>query len=437
MSMRWLWWTMFALALGGGTLEAQQVVTSPVGVREVAAAERRLIPLSTRLRYTTMIILPDGEEILDVVCGDKEFWVINAAHNIAHLKPAKEGAATNLNLVTASGSVYSFLLTESAKTPADLKVYVTEDPDAAPKQTKYYSAKEMADMQAALADARTAVENVARRSDETFAEYRKSYPSTLQFNYAFPPSGKPFFVTAIWHDETHTYIKADARELPTLYEVTDGDPALVNFQVDHGIYVVPEGARPWLSGPWEREVGVSRERPISHGGHSHSQPAAGCRAHRRTPTEPAWRPATPRADLADGRRRGRHFGDHPLHRPTTRAAKKHSQPGARDARAESGAAAQLPTAAGGGGHASATGRPAARATVGSSQREDVHRATSGATPGCDGRRTPAPRIREPLREQRGAERQCHAGDGIATLLFLETNHSTSNAGPARHAAVTR
>ena len=51
-----------------------------------------------------MVLLPDGEEILDVICGDRDFWVITATHNIAHVKPAKEGAATNMNLVTASGA---------------------------------------------------------------------------------------------------------------------------------------------------------------------------------------------------------------------------------------------------------------------------------------------------------------------------------------------
>jgi len=78
------------------------VMAQGTGIREVTAS-RSLIPLQTRLRYTTMIVLPDGEEILDVICGDKDFWVISAAQNIAHVKPAKEGAATNLNLVTASG----------------------------------------------------------------------------------------------------------------------------------------------------------------------------------------------------------------------------------------------------------------------------------------------------------------------------------------------
>ena len=45
---------------------------------------------------------------------------------------------------------------------------------------------------------------------------------------------------AIWHDGQFTYIKSDATELPALYEVKDGKPALVNFQVHQGTYVVPK-----------------------------------------------------------------------------------------------------------------------------------------------------------------------------------------------------
>ena len=93
------------------------------GVREVSATERGVIPLQTRLRYTTMVVLPEGEEILDVLCGDRDFWVISATHNIAHVKPAKAGAETNLNLVTSSGAIYSFMLTEKSS-PPDIKVYV-------------------------------------------------------------------------------------------------------------------------------------------------------------------------------------------------------------------------------------------------------------------------------------------------------------------------
>src|SRR5689334_16311093 len=129
---------LLVLPLGVASLAAQAV-----GIREVTASTRSLIQLNTKIRYTTMIVLPEEEEILDVVCGDKDFWVISATQNIAHVKPAKEGAATNLNLVTASGVVYSFLLTEGKVTQPDLKVYVTADPDVPRGEPKYYSATQM------------------------------------------------------------------------------------------------------------------------------------------------------------------------------------------------------------------------------------------------------------------------------------------------------
>jgi hypothetical protein len=49
---------------------------------------------------------------------------------------------------------------------------------------------------------------------------------------------RPFLVRAMWHDGAFTYIKSDATELPALYEVKDGKPAMLNFQVHAGTYVV-------------------------------------------------------------------------------------------------------------------------------------------------------------------------------------------------------
>jgi len=210
------------------------------GVREVSASERTLIPLTTKLRYTTMILLPEQEEILDVVCGDRDFWVISAAQHIAHVKPAKEGAATNLNLVTTSGRVYSFLLTEQKGGQPDLKVYVTADPSVAAGPKKFYSAADMSILQAEVTAARSAANAAEERANEAIASFKRGYPLSLQFGYSVSKYERPFFVRSVWHDGQFTYIKADATELPTLYEVKDGSPALVNFQVEHGTYVVPK-----------------------------------------------------------------------------------------------------------------------------------------------------------------------------------------------------
>ena len=227
------------LGMAVGVTAPPVVMAQTNGIREVSASERSLISLQTRLRYTTMIVLPNEEEILDVICGDRDFWVISATHNIAHVKPAKEGAATNLNLVTSSGSVYSFLLNEKNGSP-DLKVYVKGDESVLAGKRKYYSAGEVEALEAELRAARTAVDAAGRRADEAIAAYRQEYPSRLQFSYGTVKYEKPFLVRSIWQDGQFTYIKADAKELPALYEVQDGKPSLVNFQVHEGTYVVPK-----------------------------------------------------------------------------------------------------------------------------------------------------------------------------------------------------
>ena len=227
------WMLMMALMLPSVSAQAQ------TGVREVAASERGVISLQTRLRYTTMIVLPDGEEILDVICGDKDFWIISSTHNIAHVKPAKEGAATNLNLVTKSGAIYSFLLTEKAVAP-DLKVYVEGETSVPTGKPKYFSTAEMEALELQLADARASLKDADRKADEALAGFRQEYPARLQFPYGTIKYERPFLVRSIWHDSQFTYVKSDATELPALYEVKDGNPALLNFEVRDGLYIVPK-----------------------------------------------------------------------------------------------------------------------------------------------------------------------------------------------------
>ncbi len=117
---------MFRTVAVACALLAVAATASAQAVRDVTYSDRQVIPVKTQVRFTTVLVLPEGEEILDFVCGDKDFWIVSGAQHLAYVKPAKEKAATNLNLVTASGRVYSFLLRESTDAP-DLKVYVTRD----------------------------------------------------------------------------------------------------------------------------------------------------------------------------------------------------------------------------------------------------------------------------------------------------------------------
>lgn len=213
--------------------------------RDVTYDARAVVPVHAKLRFTTMIILPDQEEILDFVCGDKDFWIVSGSQNLAYVKPAKAGATTNLNLVTATGRVYSFLLTEGNANP-DLKLYVQPDPSmtTAGAAKKFYSAADVEELRRAADDARRTAETArsaaTKHAEEEINAFRSGYPTRLQFPYRFKANEKPFDVSAIYTDGSFTYIRAGASELPSLYEVRDGAPNLVNFQVQNGVYIVPK-----------------------------------------------------------------------------------------------------------------------------------------------------------------------------------------------------
>ncbi len=235
----------------------------PLTSRVVSYDPKDVVPLRTQIRYTTLIVLPVGEQILDVTCGDKEFWLVNATQNLCSLKPARPGAQTNLNLLTTSGTVYSFALTEVSHTPGaqpDLKVYVEHRDQALRPGTdlppvfvpvqqveEFRQQVELARLEVTRATERARLaEDAAHRATaaaeaklaDAIAMFRARYPLTLRFPYAFPRNVKPFRVTAIFHDDTCTYIRADASELPALYELKEGVPNLVQFDYRDGVYVV-------------------------------------------------------------------------------------------------------------------------------------------------------------------------------------------------------
>src|SRR3984957_713915 len=119
--------TLSLLLTCAGILARPVPAHADAGARTVRYAETDIIPIHAKIRFSTLIVLPANEEILDATTGDKEFWIINGAHNLCYLHPAQQGIRSNLNLITSSGHVYSFLLTEISSEPnaqPDLKVFV-------------------------------------------------------------------------------------------------------------------------------------------------------------------------------------------------------------------------------------------------------------------------------------------------------------------------
>ena len=64
--------------------------------------EDQIVRIRAKTRHTTVIVLPDTENILDFVVGDSEYWHLTGAANLAFLKPIAEGVTTNVALVCES-----------------------------------------------------------------------------------------------------------------------------------------------------------------------------------------------------------------------------------------------------------------------------------------------------------------------------------------------
>ncbi|MGA6955477.1 MAG: TrbG/VirB9 family P-type conjugative transfer protein [Candidatus Acidiferrales bacterium] len=243
----------FVVVLLVAALPLSAVRAATEEARVVKYSKEDIVPVRAKLRFSTLIVLPEDEEILDFTTGDKEFWIINGAHNLCYVHPAQAGIRSNLNLITASGHVYSFLLTEISSEPGaepDLKIFV-EPKEASGFVAKsglagYVSAGEAEAYQKELAALRTQMAEEIHAAEARVADevnrFRADYAAKLVFDYAFDAKAarEPFLVSAIYHDDRFTYVRSAAREKPALYEVKDGKPNLIPFQLENGAYIAPK-----------------------------------------------------------------------------------------------------------------------------------------------------------------------------------------------------
>jgi type IV secretion system protein VirB9 len=195
-----------------------------------------IVSVRAKMRYTTLIELPSTEKILEVATGDKDFWIIDTVGNYCFLHPAKEGIHSNLNLITDKGTVYSFTLDDVESGDPDLKVVIEpSDPSSLAAANGVGKLVPMSEVAAAQAQAQLAQTHAVAAVEQ----FRADYPTqALKFDYDFH-NDKPFEVSAIYHDDKFTYIKSSAAEKLSIYEVKDGKPDLITFQLKDGTYIIP------------------------------------------------------------------------------------------------------------------------------------------------------------------------------------------------------
>ena len=216
--------------------------------------EDRIHRLRTQVRHTTVIVLPAGENILDFVVGDSEYWHLTGAANVAFLRPLSPDAATNIALVCESGRIYSFLVAEASDGPPHLVVRVESGAEETGLsggmiggRPAFVARSEVAAYQQMAAE--TGVLEAQSEAEAKIEAFRAGYPERLAFEYrlAEDAADRPFLVEAMWHDGEFTYLRSRAQESPALYELLDGEPALVAYDLTaDGLYI----ARHVLADGW-------------------------------------------------------------------------------------------------------------------------------------------------------------------------------------------
>jgi type IV secretory pathway VirB9-like protein len=218
-------------AVAGGAQETS--------ARTVQYHSQDIVPIHAKLKYTTLIEVPPTEKIMEAATGDKDFWVVDVVGNFCFVHPAKTGISSNLNLITDKGNIYSFTLQDISSTAEmpDLKVLIQPADRssivASNGPAQYVPAAQLDQSKKQLAAVQSHI-------TQAVDEYRSAYPLALKFDYTFRVNEAPFDIQSIYHDDKFTYIKTNAPEKFSVYEMKDGKPDLVNYDLRNGTYIIPK-----------------------------------------------------------------------------------------------------------------------------------------------------------------------------------------------------
>ena len=214
-------------------------VAQDASARTVQYHSQDIVAIHAKLKYTTLIEVPTTEKIMEAATGDKDYWVVDVVGNFCFVHPAKAGISSNLNLITDKGNIYSFTLQDVSGTSEvpDLKVLIVPADRssivASSGPAQYVPAVQLEQSKQQLAALQSHVE-------QAVDAYKSAYPLQLRFDYTYKANEAPFDIQSIYHDNKFTYIKTNAPEKFSVYEMKDGKPNLINYDLRDGTYIIPK-----------------------------------------------------------------------------------------------------------------------------------------------------------------------------------------------------
>ena len=200
------------------------------GVRAgVAQAE-----VVARVGFETTVVLPPHWNVVERRLGDPDRWVVTGGGHLTMVRPLARGAATNLALVLADGSVVSVGLRESDVLPVHTVVHLAgagSPGDAAAEDVAAGTGAESAvflsavdveaireeerraleALRAAQGEARARVDDAISAAGDAVETFIADYPRRLHFVFEFNPevdvTAEPYWVEGMWHDTQSTFIR--------------------------------------------------------------------------------------------------------------------------------------------------------------------------------------------------------------------------------------
>ena len=203
------------------------------GVRAgVAQAE-----VVTRVGFETTVVLPPDWNVVERRLGDPDRWVVTGGGHLTMVRPLARGAATNLALVLADGSVVSVGLRENDLLPVHTVVHLagggpagsSGDPAAedvvagtGAEPAVFLSAvdveaireeerRALEALRVAQGEARARVDDAISAAGDAVEAFIADYPRRLHFVFEFNPevdvTAAPYWVEGMWHDTQSTFIR--------------------------------------------------------------------------------------------------------------------------------------------------------------------------------------------------------------------------------------
>lgn len=244
--------------------------------RTVVVGERSVVDVYLAQFQDTLIVLPPTEKVRQIFVGDSANWVLTTGKSDEPTRyisiKVKDPIVkqTTVNVLSDHDKSYTFRLILSAD-HCDSKIFIDPDSQLSQDLAKppvFVPASELKSAKRQAADAKVEAAEAVRRNHaqakSQIESFRAKYPSKLRFDYHWDrKAGDKLGVIEIFRDDRFTYIAARPQEAPTLYEVKDGKPSLVNFDFANGLYTVPKRIeRGYLAiGKKRMDFWESTERP--------------------------------------------------------------------------------------------------------------------------------------------------------------------------------